>query len=103
MDERDPESFGVHGAGLSGMVEVQGNVVRDFAALNRVESLPWDDWGIIERPFPELTEAELALLDQAALISACGGPVDQAVDFYWANPQLHAPQPALPTRAFPCG
>jgi hypothetical protein len=26
---------------------IEGNVVRDLAALNKVEMLPWDGWGIM--------------------------------------------------------
>lgn len=42
----DPERFGIfdmHGLGF-----VRGNLVRDVAALNKVELLPWDCWGINE-------------------------------------------------------
>ncbi len=88
--ERDPATFGVSSAGLSGMVEIQGNVVRDLAALNRVEVLPWDNWGIIERPFPELTESELALLDRVATIGGYGGPLDEAIDRYSRHSEMLA-------------
>nr|WP_277349822.1 transglutaminase-like domain-containing protein [Planosporangium thailandense] len=47
--DRDPGQFGVSGIGLAGMGEVQGNVVRDLAALAKVETLPWDSWGVIGR------------------------------------------------------
>ena len=46
---------------------VRGNAVRDLAALNKVELLPWDDWGImgeaVERPDEEFDAAidELAV------------------------------------------
>jgi transglutaminase-like putative cysteine protease len=89
--ERDPAVFGVAGAGLSGMTEIQGNVVRDLAALNRVEVLPWDDWGVIERPFADLTEAELTLLDRAAEIGERGGPLADAAALYGSNAALRPP------------
>ena len=41
---RDQDRIGTSAAGLTGMWEVQGNVIRDLAALNRVETLPWDEW-----------------------------------------------------------
>jgi hypothetical protein len=89
--ELDPAVFGVVGAGLFGMTEIQGNVVRDLAALNRVEVLPWDDWGVIERPFADLTEAELALLDRAAEIGVQGGPLAEAAALYGSTAALRSP------------
>jgi hypothetical protein len=43
--EQDPEKIGIfdmHGLGF-----VRGNLVRDVAALNKMELLPWDCWGAI--------------------------------------------------------
>ncbi len=39
---RDPGQIGIYAAGLTGMWEIQGNVVRDLANLNQVETLPFD-------------------------------------------------------------
>jgi len=40
----DPERFGIHD--MHGLWFVRGDLVRDFAALNKVELLPWDHgWG----------------------------------------------------------
>lgn len=39
----DPDHFGI--ADEWGRWFVRGNVARDLAALNKVEVLPWDDWG----------------------------------------------------------
>jgi transglutaminase-like putative cysteine protease len=91
---RDPGTFGVISAGFTGMTEVQGNVVRDLAALNLTETLPWDEWGIIARPYGELAGDELALLDRAAQIGAHGGPLAAALDLYRCDRRLHTP-PAL--------
>lgn len=46
----DPERFGVHE--WWGSWFVRCNVVRDLAALNRVELLPWDAWGLMDRESP---------------------------------------------------
>jgi hypothetical protein len=62
----DPDRFGVAYAGVTGMWEVQGNVVRDLASLNRVETLPWDDWGLIPVHYDQLDPADLALLNRTA-------------------------------------
>ncbi|GHJ47797.1 hypothetical protein Cs7R123_51390 [Catellatospora sp. TT07R-123] len=89
--DRDPGTFGVHSVGLTGMWEVQGNLLRDLAALNGVEVLPWDNWGLIPRHYDELTAAELALLDRVAVISAAGGPLAEAVELYRSEPSLQVP------------
>jgi hypothetical protein len=67
--EADPKTFGVSTLGLMGLWIVRGNVVRDLAALNKAEVLPWDAWGVGDggrRGEDEPGEAELALLDEAA-------------------------------------
>jgi hypothetical protein len=88
---RDPDGIGTSAAGLTGMWEVQGNVVRDLASLNRVETLPWDNWGLIPVHYDQLDPADLDLLDQVAAISAAGGPVQQAADAYRSDPRLPVP------------
>jgi len=93
---RDPNQFGVAAAGLTGMWEIQGNLVRDLAALNRVETLPWDDWGIIPIHYDQLAPADLDLLDRLAAISAAGGPLRQAIDAYGSDPRLPVPPPQSP-------
>jgi hypothetical protein len=64
---RDQESFGIfdmHGLGF-----VRGDFVRDVAALNKVELLPWDCWGIIEKERLDDPD-DLALLDELAVLTA---------------------------------
>jgi hypothetical protein len=39
----DPETFGI--LDMWGAWFIRGNLARDLAALNKVEMLPWDDWG----------------------------------------------------------
>jgi hypothetical protein len=56
----DAQRFGI--ADLRGPWFVAGNVVRDLAALNKVEVLPWDVWGplgawIDDGPDDELVDA----------------------------------------------
>jgi hypothetical protein len=71
-NQADPHSFGIfdmHGLGF-----VRGNLVRDAAALNKVELLPWDCWGIIEAMEP-LSPPDLAFLDQLGGLT-CGDVPD---------------------------
>lgn len=43
----DPERFGI--LDLWGAMMIRGNAVRDLAALNKMELLPWDGWGLMDR------------------------------------------------------
>lgn len=43
--EFDPDTFGI--LDMWGAWFIAGNVGRDLAALNKVEMLPWDDWGAL--------------------------------------------------------
>ena len=88
---RDLDRIGTSAAGLTGLWEVQGNVIRDLASLNRVETLPWDEWGLIPVHYGQLKPADVELLDRVAAISAAGGPLEQAADVYASDPRLPAP------------
>lgn len=59
----DPERFGV--GEMRGAWFVAGNVVRDLAALNKVELLPWDVWGMIDTPV-DAGDPRAALVDEIA-------------------------------------
>ena len=65
----DPAKFGLSFAGLHGLWFVAGNLVRDVAALNKVEMLPWDVWGAQPQPGESLDEDRLAFFDRLALYS----------------------------------
>ncbi|WP_426501901.1 transglutaminase-like domain-containing protein [Dactylosporangium sp. McL0621] len=88
---RDPRTVGTSAAGLTGFWEIQGNVVRDLSALNGVEVLPWDAWGLIPVHFDELPQADVALLDAVAPVSAAGGPLRVAQETAGLDPRLPAP------------
>jgi hypothetical protein len=90
---RDLDRIGTSAANLTGLWEVQGNVVRDLANLNLVETLPWDNWGLIPTHYDVLAPADLGLLDRIATISAAGGPLQHATDAYRNDPRLTAPAP----------
>ncbi|HEY8424431.1 MAG TPA: transglutaminase-like domain-containing protein [Limnochordales bacterium] len=64
----DPDRCGI--LDLRGLWFVRGNVVRDLAALNKVELLPWDAWGLIEGHDDSLSEDNVALLDMVADLTA---------------------------------
>ncbi|MYR61893.1 transglutaminase domain-containing protein [Streptomyces sp. SID625] len=63
----DPRRFGVIGLeGIAGLWFVGAGLLRDLAALNGVELLPWDMWGPGAADDSALDAAHLALLDTVA-------------------------------------
>ena len=60
----DPDAFGI--LDMHGLWFVAGNVVRDAAALNNMEMLPWDCWGAMPRPGEAMAEGQLAFFDRLA-------------------------------------
>lgn len=65
--EAEPISFGI--MDMHGLWFVAGNLVRDIAALNNMELLPWDVWGLMPQPDETLSADASAQLDAAAAIS----------------------------------
>ena len=60
----DPNAFGI--LDMHGLWFIAGNLVRDVAALNNREMLPWDVWGSMPRQGSEL---DLGLFDRLAIVS----------------------------------
>ncbi|HRF47980.1 MAG TPA: transglutaminase-like domain-containing protein [Anaerolineales bacterium] len=79
----DPEAFGIFD--MKGLWFVRGDFVRDVAALNKVETLPWDGWGLVDTRDDELTPDDLALLDRLAVLTAGQVPEYAAVRALYAN------------------
>jgi hypothetical protein len=55
--EVDGSTFGVCGSENFGPAEIRGNLVKDLAALHKVESLPWDEWGRMTEAYEHRTDA----------------------------------------------
>jgi hypothetical protein len=88
--DADPDDFGIFD--MSGLWFVRGDLVRDLAALNRVELLPWDGWGLVEGADDDMSAGDLALLDQAAVLSTGGnGAFAEMRALYEANGNLRVP------------
>jgi len=65
--EIDAASYGVYGTNNWGASEIRGNLVRDLAALNKVEMLPWDEWGKMTLAYEGKTGQDYdELLDRVA-------------------------------------
>ena len=64
--EADEQQFGISFAGLRGLWFVAGSLVRDMAALNKMEMAPWDVWGAQPQPRAEF---DLAFFDELAALT----------------------------------
>jgi hypothetical protein len=65
--EVDPSTFGIFA--MRGLWFIAGNLVRDVAALNNMEMLPWDVWGAMIRPDEPWQDEQLALFDRLAAVT----------------------------------
>ncbi|MDY7080565.1 MAG: transglutaminase-like domain-containing protein [Chloroflexota bacterium] len=91
--QADPGSFGIFD--LHGMWFVRGDLVRDFLALNKIEILPWDGWGLISQDEQALSADDMALLDHIATLTLAIATDDDAFPeiraLYKNDPRLHKP------------
>ena len=88
--EADPDAFGI--ADMHGLWFVRGDFVRDVAALNRIELLPWDAWGLVEGRDEDLSPDDLALLDRLAELTRGDVPeLERVRALYEGNPRLRVP------------
>lgn len=91
----DPSGFGVAGFPHAwGIAEVRGNAVRDLAALNKVEMLPWDEWGRMESSYNGQTGPEYdELMDTIA--ATCAANDEAAIANLYATEDLAVPETML--------
>lgn len=90
--EAAPETFGVTpGSPVRGWRYLQSQLVRDVAALNRMELLCWDLWGLADAR-EAATGADLALLDRLAELTLAGRPgLDKLRSLYEGDARLRVP------------
>jgi hypothetical protein len=88
--QADPDSFGIFN--MHGLWFIRGNLARDLAALNKVELLPWDGWGLGDKDEKALTLEDLTLLDRAAALTLAGNEsFAEMRAFYQAQEGLRVP------------
>lgn len=101
----DPQVFGLKT--LYGQWFARGNMLRDFAALNRVETVPylirvsrglsWDEWRLVGSHDSSLDAADDSVLDAAAgaalaLEGGSDGSLDRVRAMYEGTPALQVPE-----------
>jgi hypothetical protein len=92
----DPARFGIGFAQHYGLWFVAGTLVREVAALNKVEVLPWDVWGAQPQPGQTLREEQLAFFDElAALARDPDDSFDELHERYEADGRLQVPTTVL--------
>jgi len=83
----DPDKFGIFD--IHGMDFIKGDFIRDVAALNKIELLPWDCWGMILAEYATLPPDDLSMLDRLADLTHQDVPDFAAVRrIYESDPRL---------------
>jgi hypothetical protein len=86
----DPMRFGIFDEG--GYWFIAQNLIRDVAALNGMEMLPWDVWGAMPKPEDEITPELFALFDRLADLTADpDAHVEDLRHAYTGDPRLRVP------------
>lgn len=70
----DPARFGIFVGDLRGQWFIAASLIRDVAALNKMELLPWDCWGNMPHPGQALDAGQLAFFDRLAALAAKPDP-----------------------------
>jgi hypothetical protein len=85
--QANPDQFGIFD--MKGIEFVKGDFVRDVAALNKVELLPWDCWGMIFTDYAALPPDDLSMLDRLADLTYRDVPdFDMVRQLYESDPRL---------------
>lgn len=94
----DPTVFGLQT--LYGMWFIRGNLLRDFAALNKLELVPfvsglerekgyWDSWRLMSAKDDELADEDWKLLDHVAVLALDPDKnLKEILDMYGSNAEL---------------
>ena len=88
--KENPDKFGIFD--MRGMAFILGDLIRDFLALNKIEILPWDPWGLMVRDDEDIPEGDLVVLDQIAAWTTGGNETFSDVRrIYEEGPLLRKP------------
>jgi len=96
----DPATFGLHppeDGPMFGEWFVAHDMRIDLAALNKVETLLWDTWGVGRGGNPEMTDEIRELYDRVSLAT---GDFDAARRLFTENEELKTPRTVLSLAPF---
>jgi hypothetical protein len=90
FEGKSPQHFGISGGEWYGGWDfVLNELLLDFNALNKVESLPWDEMQQTKTGYEKLTGPELALLDRMSEAVQEGDAAFERIrDLFKSNPDL---------------
>jgi hypothetical protein len=88
-----PEDFGLGPDSMHGMWYVQSQLVRDLAAMNKMELLCWDCWGLGNAdPHADPSPGDTILLDRVAALTQRGNEAfDELRALYERSDRLRVP------------
>jgi hypothetical protein len=90
--QADPDKFGISLVDLHGLWFIAGNLIRDLAALNKVEMLPWDAWGAHPKLHETLAQGQLAYFDSLAEFTRePDAHFDEILSLYAEDARLNVP------------
>lgn len=89
--EISPDLFGLSFINEQGLWWIAQNLIRDLAALNRSEMLPWDVWGMMPKPTDTISEPQMLLLDRVAQVTLAGDDSLATVRELYQDPRLRVP------------
>lgn len=85
--------FGIFQGNLRGLWFIACDIVKDVAALNKMETLPWDVWGAMPRPGATLEDEQLAFFDKLAeLTRAPDTSFAELRELYEGDDRLRVPE-----------
>ena len=85
--DEDPDKFGIFD--MHGLWFVRGDFIRDVAALNKVELLPWDCWGLIKGTDDDVSPEDMAFLDHLAELTSEDVPkIEEVRGIYENDPRV---------------
>lgn len=89
----DPDKYGYGGdASVRGWWAIRNNVVRDVAALNKVEEMSLAGWGLVRGAEAVTDPAVLNVLDRTAVATLTDNASFATLrDFYLNTPEVRAP------------
>lgn len=88
--EVHPDDFGIFE--WKGWDFIKGNLLRDLLSLNKVEVLPWDDWGLTQVAVAQFTAEQMEWMDHTAALTLAGNDVFAEVRaVYEGSADLHIP------------
>ena len=87
--EADPGDFGIFD--MRGLWFIRGNLVRDIAALNKMELLPWDSWGLADCRDEDLTPDDCQLLDKLAQATMADPTNDELIRKLYEDDRIRVP------------